>query len=76
MLEQLLARDEGKTLEFKENSGPIHRIVQTAIAFANTAGGIILLGIKDSTKEIIGLENLASGRIEPFKGHVRTRPSG
>jgi ATP-dependent DNA helicase RecG len=54
MLEQLLARDEGKTLEFKENTNSIQRIVQTAIAFANTAGGVILLGIKDTTKEVVG----------------------
>jgi hypothetical protein len=32
MFEQLLAREEGKTLEFKENSHPIQGIVQTAIA--------------------------------------------
>lgn len=64
MLEQLLARDEGKTLEFKENSGPVSRIVQTAIAFANTAGGIILLGIKDGTKEIIGLEKILEDELK------------
>ena len=63
MLEQLLAREEGKTLEFKENSLPIQRIVQTAIAFANTAGGIILLGIKNNTKEVVGLENILQDEL-------------
>ena len=63
MLEQLLARDEGKTLEFKENSNSIQRIVQTAIAFANTAGGVILLGIKDTTKEVVGLENIIEDEL-------------
>jgi predicted HTH transcriptional regulator len=64
MLEQLLARDEGKTLEFKENSKPIQGIVQTAIAFANTAGGIILLGIKDGTKEVVGLDNILEDELK------------
>jgi predicted HTH transcriptional regulator len=58
MLEQLLRKEEGKTLEFKENTQPLIKIVQTVVAFANTAGGIIVVGIKDKTKEIIGLENI------------------
>ena len=63
MLEQFLAREEGKTLEFKENSNPIQGIVQTAIAFANTAGGVILLGIKNKTKEVVGLENILQDEL-------------
>lgn len=55
MIEGLLARDEGKTLEFKENCRPLQRIVRTAVAFANTAGGSIVIGVKDKTKEVIGV---------------------
>ncbi|MGZ3732720.1 MAG: AlbA family DNA-binding domain-containing protein, partial [Parachlamydiaceae bacterium] len=40
MLEEILTRNEGKTLEFKENSQSLQKIIQTVIAFANTAGGI------------------------------------
>jgi ATP-dependent DNA helicase RecG len=58
MLEELLKKNEGKTLEFKENSQPLQKIIQTIIAFANTAGGIILLGIKNGTKEVVGLQNV------------------
>ncbi|MGZ3633557.1 MAG: ATP-binding protein [Parachlamydiaceae bacterium] len=58
MLEEILTRNEGKTLEFKENSQSLQKIIQTVIAFANTAGGIILLGVKDETKEIVGLKNI------------------
>lgn len=63
MIEQLLAKEEGKTLEFKENSNPIQRIVQTAIAFANTAGGTILVGVKDATKEVIGLDKILEDEL-------------
>lgn len=58
MLEELLSKDEGKTLEFKENTKSLQKIIQTVVAFANTAGGIIVIGIKDRTKEIIGLSNV------------------
>lgn len=57
MIEELLQQEEGKTLEFKENSKSLERIIHTIIAFANTAGGKVLIGIKDKTKEIVGLEN-------------------
>lgn len=58
MIEELLSKNEGKTLEFKENTQSLQKIVQTVIAFANTAGGVLLLGIKNKTKEVVGLSNV------------------
>ena len=55
MIEQFLTRDEGKTLEFKANCQSIQRIVRTAVAFANTAGGAIVIGVKDKTKQVVGV---------------------
>lgn len=57
MLENLIMMNEGKTLEFKENTQNLNKIIQTIIAFANTAGGTIIVGIKDKTKKIIGIPN-------------------
>ncbi len=57
MLNDYLARPEGKTLEFKENTKNLHGIVKTVIAFANTAGGVIVIGVRDRTKEILGVED-------------------
>ena len=57
MLEEFLRQNEGKTLEFKENTNSLKGIIKSIIAFANTAGGVILVGIKNHSKEIIGLEN-------------------
>lgn len=51
-IEQLLSRGEGKTIEFKENLKSLKRIIKTAIAFSNTTGGIILIGIDDNRNEI------------------------
>ncbi|HSW72098.1 MAG TPA: helix-turn-helix domain-containing protein [Chlamydiales bacterium] len=58
MIEELLARSESKTLEFKENVHVLSKIVQTIIAFANTAGGTLVIGIQDKTKMIVGIENI------------------
>lgn len=58
MLEELLTKEEGKTLEFKENTKSLQKIVQTIVAFANTAGGTLVIGIKDKTKDVIGLANV------------------
>lgn len=58
MLEELLSKEEGKTLEFKENTKSLQKIIQTVVAFANTAGGTIVIGIKDNTKDVVGLSNV------------------
>ncbi len=58
MLEELLAKPESKTLEFKENTQPIQKIVQTIIAFANTAGGSLIIGVRGESKEVIGVDNI------------------
>ncbi|MBI4669605.1 MAG: putative DNA binding domain-containing protein [Elusimicrobia bacterium] len=55
MIESFLARDEGKTLEFKENCRPLEHIVRTAVAFTNTVGGTLVIGVRNQTKEVVGL---------------------
>jgi len=55
MIRNLLAKDEGKTLEFKENCRSLCGIVRTAVAFANMAGGSIVIGLRDKTKDVVGL---------------------
>ena len=57
MIADILARNEGKTIEFKESSKSLVNVVRTAVAFANTAGGIIVIGIEDKTKKIVGVSN-------------------
>jgi len=58
MIESILSQNEGKTIEFKENTRSLDKIIKTIVAFANTAGGKIVVGIKDKTKEIVGVENV------------------
>jgi ATP-dependent DNA helicase RecG len=54
MLEQLIVEHKSKNLEFKENAQSLPNIIKTVVAFANTAGGTIIIGIEDATKEVIG----------------------
>ena len=58
IISELLTQHEGKTLEFKENTTSLQKIIQTIVAFANTAGGTLIIGIEDKTKEIVGLDDV------------------
>jgi ATP-dependent DNA helicase RecG len=57
MIEELLVRNEDKTLEFKENTQSLPGIIKTIIAFANTAGGTIVIGVEDKVKRVVGVAN-------------------
>jgi predicted HTH transcriptional regulator len=59
-LAQLLQQPEGKTLEFKRDLSSPERVMHSIIAFANTAGGSMVVGIDDGTKRVRGL-------VDPLK---------
>lgn len=46
-LRRLVARGEGQTLEFKRKVAFPEKIVRELIAFANTSGGTLLVGVDD-----------------------------
>jgi len=58
MLEILLTQNESKTLEFKENLSSPNKIIRTVVAFANTAGGSIVIGVEDQTKNVVGVADI------------------
>jgi predicted HTH transcriptional regulator len=43
-IQEILKQPEGKTLEFKRNISSAKPILRTLVAFANTAGGIFIIG--------------------------------
>lgn len=72
---ELLKKPESKTLEFKRDlSSPLGGL-RAIVAFANTAGGILIIGVGDKANNVIGvkeplkleeqLANLISDHIEP-----------
>ena len=74
-LTDILRRPEGKTLEFKLDLSSPQGFLRTAGAFANTAGGTIVIGVADRTRDVRGVgspldleeraANLISDSIQP-----------
>jgi len=74
-LAAILKRSEGKTLEFKRDLSSTEGVLKCLVAFANTAGGTLLIGVEDATKHVRGvpdslateerLANLIADSIRP-----------
>jgi ATP-dependent DNA helicase RecG len=57
-LTALLKRSEGKTLEYKRDLSSPEGVLRTFVAFANTAGGKLLVGVENGTKRIRGVPDV------------------
>ena len=74
-LTEILREPEGKTLEFKRDLSSPNPFLRSVSAFANTAGGTILIGVEDQTRHVRGVNdplaleervtNLISDAISP-----------
>jgi ATP-dependent DNA helicase RecG len=53
-LAELLQRNEGKTLEFKRDLSSPDGVLKSLTAFANTAGGMFVIGVDDGSKRSAG----------------------
>lgn len=53
----LLKQPESKTLEFKRDLSSPTGALRAIVAFANTAGGVLLLGVEDTTRHVRGVAN-------------------
>ena len=54
-IKKVIAQQEGLRLDFKQNLSSQAKIAKTIVAFANTAGGTIVVGISDRGK-LIGID--------------------
>ena len=55
-VKQLLLEEEGEQLEFKQQISSQEKIAKTLSAFANTKGGLLVIGVSDLRK-IIGIDS-------------------
>ena len=53
---QITSQVEGKTLEFKRDLSSPKPLLKTLVAFANTAGGRLVIGVDDK-RQILGIEH-------------------
>jgi len=71
-IREIIRRGENLRVELKQNLDSPNRILETIVAFANTKGGRIFIGVADDTN-IIGTEpenkdritNLITGNLDP-----------
>jgi len=54
----LLSRPEGKTLEFKRDLSSPEGALKAIVAFANTSGGTLVIGIEDGAKGVKGIPDV------------------
>lgn len=52
----LIEQPEGKTLEFKRDLSSPRPLLKTLVAFANSAGGRLVVGVTDA-REVIGVDS-------------------
>ena len=57
-LAALLSKPESKTLEFKRDLSSPDGVLKAVVAFANTSGGVILIGVEDGAKKITGIRDV------------------
>ena len=71
---EILAMGEGRTVEFKQGLARDEKVARTLCAFANTRGGILLVGVGDrgevlgagKVEEVLArLAEIARGSVEP-----------
>lgn len=58
-IERLLSLPEGKILEFKKDLSSLKPILKTLVAFANTAGGTLIIG-RDNNGALVGVDSILS----------------
>src|SRR5208337_3122313 len=71
----IIRQHEGKTLEFKRDLSSPDKVMRSLVAFANGAGGRLLIGVEDGSRKVLGvpdtakteeqLANFIADRIEP-----------
>ena len=57
ILKELIKKGESKTLELKEQLPSAINLAKTVIAFSNTAGGKIIIGVNNN-REIVGINGV------------------
>lgn len=72
-VELLRLQGEGASIEFKERWPAKDQISKVVAAFANAQGGVILLGVRDRTGEIVGVDDDLAQLRDRIDGAIANR---
>ncbi len=70
-----LKRHEGKTLEYKRDLSSPESILKCLVAFANTGGGIVVIGVEDGSENVRGVPDVLAA-AEKLANLVSDSPFG
>lgn len=65
-LSELLRWPEGKTLEYKRDLSSPEGVLKTITAFANTAGGTLVIGVEDGSRRVCGVPKILEAEREAY----------
>jgi Putative DNA-binding domain len=72
-IQALIAGGEGQTVEFKQDTpDDKEQMLKTIAALANDQGGVVILGVKDKTGELMGLKEDAGRKQDAIRNMIRT----
>jgi predicted HTH transcriptional regulator len=72
-LKKYLQDGEGVSLDFKQSLSSVAKIAKTMVSFANTRGGVLLIGVRDN-KTISGVHSEDEKYVLDMAAHFYCRP--
>lgn len=72
-LKKYLLQEEGISLDFKQSVSSAAKIAKTMVSFANTRGGILLIGVRDN-KSISGVHSEDEKYLLDMAAHFYCKP--
>ncbi len=54
-IKDIIQQPEGRRLEFKQELPAVADLAKTIVAFANDAGGVLYIGVRNSPRELVGI---------------------
>lgn len=73
VLRKYLKDGEGTTLDFKQSVSSVAKIAKTMVSFANTRGGVLLMGVRDN-KTLCGVRSEDEKYMLDMAAHFYCRP--
>ncbi len=73
-LAALLRAGQGQQIDFQPENVPPSRLAETLMAFANTDGGYVLVGVEGRPAQVPGLEDPAAARDQALQAALLCDP--